>query len=177
MDQARTELLATEWTKAQRPVASYINAVLRDFHQTEEVLQRVAVAVVRKFDQYDADRPFVPWAIGIARFEVLNYRRELATDKHVFGDALLDRITAGYQRMAEAGEPYAPGETLSECIRKVRGRARKALSLRYVEGKDATQIARDLHTSSGAVRMLLMRTRETLRRCIEDAGGVEEAMA
>lgn len=58
--QEQSEQLAARWTQAQPVVAAYIRTLLPDFHQAEEVLQRVAVVLVRKFEAYDASKPFVP---------------------------------------------------------------------------------------------------------------------
>jgi hypothetical protein len=41
------------WTKAQPFVAAHIGFLVPDFHRAEDVLQQVAVILVRKFDQYD----------------------------------------------------------------------------------------------------------------------------
>lgn len=79
------EELAMHWTKAQPFVAAYITSLLRDFHRAEDVLQQVAVILVRKFGEYDSQQPFLPWALGIARLETLKEQRREARDRHVFG--------------------------------------------------------------------------------------------
>ncbi len=87
-----SEQLTVEWTKAQPVVAAYISSLVPDFHDAEDILHQVAVTLVQKFDQYDRQRPFVAWAIGIAKYEVLKHRRKIATDKHVFGNDLVEQI-------------------------------------------------------------------------------------
>jgi RNA polymerase sigma-70 factor (ECF subfamily) len=171
MNHSLNEQLAAEWTRAQRTVAAYLASTLGDFHEAEEVLARVAMAAVRKYDTYDASRPFAAWAIGIAKLEVLNYRRQVATDKHVFDDALLDQITESYQRQAQALGSHR--EALAECLKRVDGRARRALELRYTENLKPAAIAEQLMMSGGAVRMLLMRTRASLRDCIRSRLGTQ----
>ena len=86
--------------------------------------------LVRKFDQYDPGRPFVAWAIGMAKYEVLKHRRRVATDKHVFADDLLEQVSQTYEEMA--GQLDDRRQTLALCLGEVRGRARQALELRYV---------------------------------------------
>jgi RNA polymerase sigma-70 factor (ECF subfamily) len=144
-----------------------------DFQQAEEVLQRVAVALVRKFDQYDSNRPFAAWAIGVAKYEVLYYRRERATDRHVFNDEIVEGIALSYQRFAEDADPFR--EALERCLEQVQGRGKRALHLRYAKGLASPAVAREMRLTSGAVRMLLCRVRQALRDCIErrvgDLGG------
>jgi len=69
------ERFTLEWTKAQPTVAGDISSLTPDFHQAEDILQRAALALIRKLDEYDREKPFVVWAIGVARLEVLKSRR------------------------------------------------------------------------------------------------------
>ncbi len=50
------------WTEAQPILASYLSAVLPDFQEAEDLLQTVAVILLRKFPEYNAEHPFVAWA-------------------------------------------------------------------------------------------------------------------
>lgn len=171
MDLQQSQELAAHWTAAQRTVGAFIGTLVPDFHQAEEVLQRVAVTLVRKFPEYDRRQPFVAWAIGVAKFEVLYYRRQHATDRHRFDDELLGRIAASYQRLSPELSPVS--EALAECLKAVEGRAKQALSLRYVKDLKAEDMAKALGMNGSAARMLLMRTRTAIRNCIERrlAGG------
>ncbi len=159
-----SEQLALHWTKAQPIVAAYISSLVPDFHQAEEILHQVAVVLVRKFDQYDPDRPFVAWAIGMAKYEVLKHRRRVATDKHVFADDLLEKVGQTYGEMA--GQLDDRREALALCLGEVRGRARQALELRYVDDLKPAAMASRLGMTAGAVRVLLHRVRAGLRDCI-----------
>lgn len=55
------------WTLAQPAVSSFVSSVVRDFRDRDGVLQEVAVAVIESFESYDSKRPFLAWAIGVAR--------------------------------------------------------------------------------------------------------------
>ena len=113
MNAERNEELARLWTGTRR-VGAYILSLVPDFHQSEEIVQRVAVALVRKFDQYDAKVPFVAWAIRVAQYEVMYYRRQRATDRHVFDEQLMDQVTEAHVRLAEEATPAE--EALRECL-------------------------------------------------------------
>ncbi len=160
------EKFAVLWVGAQPTLTTFVRSLLPDFQQTEEVLQRIAVALVRKFDQYDPDRPFIAWAIGVAKYEVLYYRRERATDRHLFNDEIVEGIALSYQRFAEEADPFR--EALERCLEKVQGRAKRALKLRYGKGLSSPAVADEMKTSAGAVRMMLCRVRQMLKDCIEE---------
>jgi len=165
MQPHQAEHFAALWTAAQSTIASFIRTLVPDYQQADEVLQRVAVTLVRKFDQYDETRPFAAWAVGVAKYEVLYFRRERATDKHLFGDDIVEQIASRYERFAEDADPVR--DALRQCLEKMKGRSKKVIDLRYRRGMKSLAIAHEMTLSAGAVRMLLCRVRESLRRCIE----------
>lgn len=153
------------WTKAQPFVAAYITSLLHDFHRAEDVLQQVAVILVRKFDEYDSRQPFLSWAIGIARLETLKEQRRKARDRHVFGNDLTEQLGKVYEKIASEYDSSIP--MLEKCLKEVGFRARKALDLRYVDDLKPADMAEHLSMTSGAVRVLLHRARTAIRECIE----------
>lgn len=165
MTPEEVEQLAAHWTAAQRTVAAFVRTLITDFHDAEDVLQRVAVALVRKYAQYDPQRPFVAWAIGVAKHECLAFLRQHRRERLLFDDSLLEKIAESYQREAQKSSPYL--QFLEECIQELAGRARRAIQLRYVNNLKAVQIAEKMNISPGAARMLLNRARALLRECLE----------
>lgn len=159
------EELATQWTSAQRTVAAFVRSLVTDFHASEDVLQRVAVALVRKYDHYDRRRPFIAWALGMAKIEVLMYLRQAATDRLVFDDALVERIADSYEHIAD--DPSPVPQFVNECVEELDGRSRQAIDLRYGKDLPTAQIALEMQLSDGAVRMMLSRSRSLLRKCLE----------
>jgi RNA polymerase sigma-70 factor (ECF subfamily) len=165
MQPHQAEQLAALWAASQSTVSAFIRTLVPDYQQADEVMQRVAVALVRKYDQYDDSRSFAAWAIGMAKFEVLYYRRERATDRHLFGDDIVEQIASRYEALAEESDPLR--DALKSCLDNLEGRSRQVLELRYKRGLSSAAIATEMQLSSGAVRMLLCRVRDSLRRCIE----------
>lgn len=175
MQPHQAEQFAALWTAAQPTIAGFIRTLIPDYQQADEVLQRVAVTLVRKFDQYDTTRPFTAWAVGVAKYEVLYFRRERATDKHLFGDDIVDQIAIRYELLAEDVDPVR--DALRACLEQLQGRSKRVIDLRYRRGMKSSAIADEMTLSSGAVRMLLCRVRETLRRCIERRVGRQDRFA
>lgn len=161
----RSEQLAVLWTKAQPSVAAYITSLVRDFHRAEDVLQQVAVVLVRKFDQYDPQQPFLAWALGIARREVLKSQRQQAREGRCFSAEFIEELSAVYEQMS--GELSGYRQTLSECLKELDERARRALDLRYSDDLRPAAIAQRMEATPGATRVLLHRARAVLRECIQ----------
>lgn len=168
MDSQQAEDFAAQWTAAQPAIAAFVRSLVPDLTGAEEVLQRVAVALVRKFDRYDKSRPFVAWAIGVSKFEVLYYRRQKATDKHIFDDELVERVAESYQEIIEKFNPMR--DALNKCMQELDERSRHVLKLRYADELPTPRIAQQMKVSVGAVRILLWRVRGALKRCMEQRG-------
>ncbi|MFK7790385.1 MAG: sigma factor [Phycisphaeraceae bacterium] len=91
LDDSRTRLTLL-WTTAQPMVMAFISSMVPNHTDAEDVLQRTAYDIATNFEQYDPDRPFIAWAIGIAKYKVLDYRRDMSRSKVVFNDAALESI-------------------------------------------------------------------------------------
>jgi RNA polymerase sigma-70 factor, ECF subfamily len=165
MNPQQAEQFASLWTAAQPTISAFIRTLVPQYQQADEVLQRVAVALVRKFDHYDPSRPFGAWAIGVAKYEVLYFRRERATDRHLFGDDIVEQIASRYELFVEDINPVR--EALRQCLEELQGRSQRVIELRYRRSMRSDAIAKTMQLSPGAVRMLLCRVREKLRRCIQ----------
>lgn len=58
-------------------------------------------------------------------------------------------------------------DALGECLETLAGRARQVVELHYRQGRSRAEIGRELELSEDGVKSLLRRTRELLRRCVE----------
>ena len=173
MDAAQSEQFTALWTAAQPTITAFIRTLVPDFQQSEEVLQRVAIALFRKFTKYDADRSFPAWAIGVAKYEVLYYRRQYAADRHVFSDDLVEELSLSYEQFVEDADPFR--EALEVCLEELRGRPKRAITMKYEDGLESSAMASRLRLSPGAVRILLWRARAALRECVERKLGLKLA--
>ena len=153
------------WTQAQPSVAGYVRAIVRDGDVAKDVVQETALVLLRKFREWDSSRPFVAWALGIARFEILAHRRDAGRSRLVFDDALLDAITELWGDVA--GEIGNEQVALHDCLEKLAPRARKIVHLRYFNELQMSQIGEQLGATAGAIRISLMRIRERLQECVE----------
>lgn len=64
-------------------------------------------------------------------------------------------------------------DALRACVESLTGRARQAIDLCYRHNHSRAEIGREMDLSEDGVKSLLRRTRELLRRCIEEKRSVE----
>jgi RNA polymerase sigma-70 factor (ECF subfamily) len=166
MERGKTEQLACLWTEAQPVVSAYILSLVRNFHAAEDILQQVAIVLVREFEKYDCGRPFLPWALGIAKNVALKQRREMTRDTSCLLDtALLDQLQVGFEESANAWAPLR--EALQICLTRQQKRMLEVLRWRYGFDLKPQEVANRMGLNPGAVRVMLHRARTALRQCIE----------
>lgn len=153
------------WTEAQPSVSRYIASVVRDHSVLKDIVQGTALVLLKKFPDYDPARPFLPWALGVAKFQILGYQRDSARSLVRFDSELLDRYTESWAQV----EPEISDEAsaLKECLKGVSGKSREVVQLRYFEDLASPEIADRLGLKPGNVRVMLQRVREELRQCVE----------
>ena len=165
LDQNDQERFMRLWTTTQPSVANYIHALVRDRTAAEDLLQETALLIFRRFAEYDEQRPFLAWALGIARFKVMGLRRDAARSLLVFDDDALEQFTESWAEQTIGKSER--GAALESCIDRLAGHAQRVVRLRYFEDLNAEQIAGKLGGNGATVRVALQRIRAQLRDCIE----------
>jgi len=153
------------WMRSRHVAGSFVRSMVRDEHAAEDVLQRVAIAAATHFEQYDRDRPFAGWLIGIAKQQVALHYREHGRDRHTFDDALVGQLADAHVEVAD--ELADRATALNVCLGKLNGRGREIIDLRYEQNLKPAKIADRVGTTPTAITSLLHRLREKLRECIE----------
>ena len=164
-DRAKRRELAICWHKAQPVVAAYIASAVRDHQHAEDMLQETALSVAETFDQYDPDRPFLAWAIGIAKHKLYHYYRKQSRDRLVFDEDLLSQIGARFEDQAEALRDR--NAALKTCMDRLAKHARDMIQMRYMDAMGYEQIAKAMGRSTAGVANGLSRARKFLAECVK----------
>ena len=159
------ERLARLWLEAEPAVRAYVAATVRGFHDTEDVVQQVALTVARRFDEFDASRSFLAWVLWLAKSRVVDHYRQQSRQRRVFSEGLLDRLAAAL--VSQQAEMPARQAALQRCLERLPEKSRRLLTLRYVEDASVGEMASAVRSTAGAVRVMLFRVRNLLARCIE----------
>jgi RNA polymerase sigma-70 factor (ECF subfamily) len=153
------------FVKNQPALAGYLMAATRDVNAADDLLQEVSVVLWEKFHEYDESRPFLGWAIGVARLQVLKWRQEAARSRVVLSGEALDLLAdAAVEAAPDMSEQRA---RLGRCLGRLRDRTRSVLRMRYYDMRSARDIAEAERLTLAAVENLLVRARRALRECVE----------
>lgn len=165
VNDAEHERFTRCWTQAQAAIAGYISAVVGDPHQADDVLQDVAVTLLRKFAHYDPARPFIAWAMGVAKMQILSTRRDLGRSARRLSDGMVEQLAAEWLEVLPEADPRS--FALAACVERLAPHSRELVLLRYRQALDPAAIAARLGRSVGAVRTALSRLRMSLHECVE----------
>ncbi len=169
----QTRQATRHWTLAQPAISGFVTAVVRDFRDRDDVLQDVAVAVIESFDRWDSERPFVPWAIGVARNQVGLYLRRRRREQRVleFDPQTMDSLEIAFAD--EAADQSLRLDFLDECLKSLEGRARTICEMRYQHDLKPAAIAESIGMTANSVAKSLQRIRDQLRKCIDHKATAE----
>lgn len=159
------ELFVGLLTRHEAALRRFARTLLPEWGDVDEVMQRSALAAWRKFGQFDPATDFLKWALVIARYEALAYRRAMGRDRLVFSDAFLEKLA----EEAEAETEVARREerALEHCLKKLSPERRELVLKAYADGTDQRDVAAAIGKTPAAFYMLLARIRRDLGDCIE----------
>jgi RNA polymerase sigma-70 factor (ECF subfamily) len=159
------ERLSRLWMQAEPAVNAYVFAAVQRFQDAEDVVQQVALAAARRFDEYDGTRPFVAWVLWLAKSKIIDFYRKQGRHRIVFSETLLDQTAARLVERQTAD--HAGAAALEKCLDKLPPKSRRLLDLRYVEDASMEAIAQSIESTAGSVRVMLFRIRNLLADCVK----------
>jgi RNA polymerase sigma-70 factor (ECF subfamily) len=163
-DDATAEFIG-RLTDHQVDLQAFILSSLGDYADTLDVLQRTNIVLWKKAVEFRSDAPFLPWALKIAKYEILAFMRARRRDRHVFRpevvELMVDTAIERSERISQRSE------ALRECIKELPERSREFLRIRYAQEQSVKQISEKTGCSIEAVKSLYYRIRLALGSCID----------
>lgn len=158
--------LTVEWTRAQPAVGRFVRSFVRNRADADDVLQEVALTIVDRFEKFDESRPFLGWALGVARNVVkAHFRKQLRQPVAALDENAVDRVADAFEVL----QPHADDmkESLAECLQRVPVEHRRMLAMQYEDDLKPAAIAERTGKTPNHVAVLLHRLRVGLRQCVE----------
>lgn len=163
-DHPPSEHFVRELTRGQNGVFAFILSLVGNPDAARDILQETNLVLWRKSGEFREGSNFMAWAVTVARWEVLAWRRDHARDRHVFNDDLLDTLT---EESAEAADdPDEKQRAFEACLDGLPLHQRELLDARYAPGGSVQDIASSRGQSAGALSVTLSRIRKALADCI-----------
>ena len=158
------------YSREQARMQAYIRSLVPDATDADDLFQKTSLVMWRSFASFDRDKPFLPWALGVARHQILVHWRTRRRDRHIFSEGFLATLAD------ELGERLA-GETpsladrqraLDACVEQLPPRQQELVRRFYGDNEQAAAIAASWNRSVHAVYKALKVMRKGLQACIEE---------
>lgn len=128
----------------------------------QDILQDTAIAIWEKFDEYDENESFVPWALKFAYYKVLSFRKAEQKHRHLDQD-VLEQITKEFPNSELL---HAQRSALTECLGRLNKNDRKLVEYRYERQEPVAKLAKAMECSANVLYKALGRIRRALMECI-----------
>ena len=153
--------------RSEREIFRYVAVLVPNVADAEDIVQQTAFALWEKFDAYDSNQPFTPWACRFA----LNKAKQWAERRQRW-QALLQGGLA--EELAQRREELRPEiETrfkhLEGCLNKLPAEQRSVVEGYYYRREGIEKLAEHSGRTAAATYKTLQRVREALQLCIENA--------
>jgi RNA polymerase sigma-70 factor (ECF subfamily) len=166
MDQdKRTLEFLKLFVRHQQEIYAYILTLVPHVHDADDLFQDGMTVMWKKFGQFQTGTNFAAWGIQIMRFQILDYRRNLARSKRVLMEnklfeALMDHIPTIQSEVA------ARIEALHKCQSLLDNRSKRIIKMRYERNVSVEKIASYLKLSRRHVYHILGQINSVLLRCM-----------
>lgn len=169
----------------------YALSRVKDHHAAEDLVQDCLSAAWQRIDTFDSRSSLNTWLIGIMKFKVIDhYRKSKRTPTDQTSDPLddhdpLDSVfdahgswkidpNHGMEMLTRAPDEIATQNELlawvRACLNKLPERLRTLFTLREVDGLDVSSAASAAGVTAGSAAVLLTRSRQRLRTCLQENG-------
>ena len=152
------------FAEAEPALYGFVYSLLPNRDDADDVVQEALLLLWEHFEEYDSQRPFLPWACTFVYRQVLKYRRTARMRGRVFSETTVDSLVAEHPQQSSWHEVHR--QAVVHCVQALGEEDRQLVYLRYVEDDKLTDHAARLGRSVNALYKKLHRVRGKLARCV-----------
>ncbi len=148
----------------QRAIRNFLYSIHPQAQDLDDLMQETCLSLWNKFATFDSTREFLPWAMRMAYFEVLRFRKDRSRDRLVFSDEMVEQLAEESVQLP-GGDDLR--EALNRCLGKLDEKARTVLEARYARGTSIQDLAEARHESPHRLYRILEKSRASLVACVQ----------
>ena len=166
------------YKRSKDKFTAYVYSLVRNFINTEDILQESYLRMIEKIDQYDPSRPFEAWAMGFVRMQVLRHKQERARSR-IIHEEFSDEIVNALSEEALGNEVFRLKREdmysmLEEGLKKLTPFLNQLIQMKYQRGLTDNEIAAELGKNVGSIEMGLTRARRILKDFVSKLTSTED---
>lgn len=157
----------------QVAVFAFFRARVLQTSDAEDLTQEVFLRYHTGRARFDESRQMRPYLMGIARNLLRERARKLRSRKEVSWTEIC--LELENEPPEDVGTYEDVIQLLPECLEKLGDTAKTALELHYKSRMQVKDIGTRLQRTVGAVKLLMFRARQSLKRCLERKTNTRQA--
>ena len=166
MDQPKaSEQFVQHLTQNQNRIYGYVFSLVGNHNRAADIVQEVNLVLWRKLSEYDASKPFLPWALAVARFQVLAHIRDQKRERLLLDAELVETLSDEAEEQTRRLD--AARISLRACMQRLTETNRQLVELRYLRSMSLEDVAKAVDRTVGATKVALLRVRRQLAECMQ----------
>lgn len=175
-DMSAFELLVRRY---QDPLVNYIHLTIHDYHRAEDIAQETFLRVLKSAKRYEPTASFKSWLYTIATNLSRNEIRNRIRRNTYFLEDMVDENEDVYHSAFMADSRYQPDilyekkerqQLIKKALNQLPENQRLALTLVTYQELTYEEIAEILNCSIGAVKSLIHRARQNMKKLLIKVG-------
>ena len=158
----------------QRRIQAFIIMLVPNLNDAEDILQETLTEMWNKFDSYTPGTDFPAWAITIARYKVLSFRKRNYNNKLMFSDKIFDILDSAAQQSNKTLSNHI--DTLKSCLTKLSEQESFLLNLRYEHELSFRKMSSRVGKSSVSIHRSMKIILSKLSLCVRHNLRLEESL-
>jgi RNA polymerase sigma-70 factor (ECF subfamily) len=150
---------------------SFIYTLVPCAADAEDIMQETAKVLWEKFSEFQVGSSFVSWAVTIAKYQVLSYRRKYNT-KVQFNSHLIDLLSKEFQA-PESSHPERL-DALRNCVKKLNQKDQHFIYLRFAKQMTARMLSSQIGVAMNTIYRNESRILKILLNCVKQSLGICE---
>ena len=153
--------------RSEKEVFRYVAALVPNIADAEDIVRQTAIALWEKFDAYDPELPFTPWACRFALNKARQWMERHRRWQALLGEGLAEEVQS--RRDALQPELECRLRHLEDCLSTLPVEQRLLVEGYYYHRSGIEALADQSGRSVAATYKALQRIRQSLQLCIEGA--------
>lgn len=146
-------------------IYAYIISSVPNDSDADDLMQETAALMWENFSRFEPGTNFVSWAVTVAKFQIMNYRKQHQRSRLFLSDKAYDLLVSETEKVQEESQDRL--QALRGCLKKLSPKDQQFIRMRYYEGDSARIVAQKVGTSVDAVYRYGARLNDLLLSCVQ----------
>lgn len=160
----RAQDFMTLYIGVQRRLFGYVLSQVPNSSDADDIIQDTVSLMWAEFDRFVPGTNFAAWALCVARFQIMTYRKKALRKKNVFSELAINAIHETVE--ANQNIEQERQKTLGECLKKLNKKEKQILYFRYEVGETLRSVSERLQINANTLYSKLNRIHLGLLQCV-----------